>query len=77
MSKPILPSVLAPSTTPIESKGPRDVTVKAGQSLVLHDGGKVLVNVKATKDVRYFTAWQAIVGTEAEVTAKVASLGLK
>lgn len=56
--------------------GPRDVIVKAGQSLVLHDGTKVLVNVKATKDVRYFTAWKSIVGTEAEVAAKVAELHL-
>lgn len=55
---------------------PADVSVKQGQTLVLHDGVKVLLRVTATKDVRYFTAWLAIVGTASEVDAKVASLNL-
>ena len=55
---------------------PADVSVKQGQTLVLHDGAKVLLRVNATKDVRYFTAWLAIVGTESEVNAKVAELKL-
>lgn len=59
-----------------EAKEPRNVSIKAGQTLVLHDGAKVLLRVTATKDVRYFTAWLAIVGTASEVDAKVASLGL-
>ena len=65
MSKPspILPS-------------PREVSIKAGQSIVLHDGTKVIMRAVASKSTRYFTAWQAIVGTEAEVNAKVAELKL-
>lgn len=65
MSKPspILPS-------------PREVGINAGQTIVLHDGTKIVLRAVATKATRYFTAWQAIVGTEAEVNAKVAELKL-
>lgn len=77
MSKPILPTINPPSTVPLPAgKNPRDVSIKAGLTLVLHDGAKVLLRVTATKDTRYFTAWLAIVGTASEVDAKVASLGL-
>jgi len=55
---------------------PRDVSVKTGQTILLHDGAKVMLRAVATKDTRYFTAWQSIVGTEAEVNAKVAELKL-
>lgn len=55
---------------------PYDLLLKAGQSVVLHDGNKVLLRATVTKDTRYFTAWQSIVGTEAEVNAKVAELQL-
>jgi hypothetical protein len=63
MTSPILPA-------------PRDVSIKTGQTIVLHDGAKVILRAIASKDTRYFTAWQAIVGTEAEVNAKVAELKL-
>jgi hypothetical protein len=65
MSKPspILPS-------------PREVGISAGQTIVLHDGKKIVLRAVATKATRYFTAWQAIVGTEAEVNAKIAELNL-
>jgi len=55
---------------------PADVSVKAGQTIVLHDGQKVILKAVASKDTRYFTAWLDIVGTEAEVNAKVAELKL-
>jgi hypothetical protein len=64
------------SKLPPENNNPRDVIIKVGQSLVLHDGKRILINVKAAKDIRYFTAWKAIVGTEAEVAAKIAELKL-
>jgi len=63
MTSPILPA-------------PRDVIVKAGQVILLHNGTKVILKVTATADTRYFTAWQSIVGTMAEVNAKVAELKL-
>jgi hypothetical protein len=55
---------------------PKDVIIKQGQVIVLHDGKKVMLKVTATTDTRYFTAWQSIVGTLAEVNAKVAELKL-
>jgi hypothetical protein len=63
MTSPILPA-------------PRDVIVKAGQVILLHNGTKVILKVTATADTRYFTAWQSIVGTMAEVNAKIAELKL-
>ena len=62
-------------TSPILN-APKDVTIKQGQTIVLHDGTKVILKVTATADTRYFTAWQSIIGTEAEVNAKVAELKL-
>jgi hypothetical protein len=55
---------------------PRDVSIKTGQTIVLHDGFKVMLRAIAAKDTRYFTAWQSIVGTEAEVNAKIVELNL-
>jgi len=55
---------------------PRDVSVKTGQTIVLHDGLKVILRAVATTDTRYFTAWQSIVGTTAEVDAQIAKLKL-
>jgi hypothetical protein len=63
MTSPILPA-------------PRDVIVKAGQVILLHNGTKVILKMTATADTRYFTAWQSIVGTMAEVNAKVEELKL-
>ena len=63
MTSPILPA-------------PRDVIVKAGQTIVLHDGAKVILRAISAKDTRYFTAWQSIVGTDSEVDAKIAELKL-
>jgi hypothetical protein len=71
------PSGSTPRGVPVEPKGPRDVIVKAGQTVALHDGKKVLLRAICPADARYFTAWQAIVGTEAEVDAKIAQLNLK
>ena len=62
-------------TSPILN-APKDVTIKQGQTIVLHDGTKVILKVTATADTRYFTAWQSIVGTMAEVNAKVTELKL-
>ena len=62
-------------TSPILN-APSDVIVKAGQVILLHNGTKVILKVTATADTRYFTAWQSIVGTMAEVNAKVAELKL-
>jgi hypothetical protein len=62
-------------TSPILN-APKDVTIKQGQTIVLHDGTKVILRAVAAKDTRYFTAWQSIIGTEAEVNAKVAELKL-
>lgn len=62
-------------TSPI-LHAPRDVIVKAGQVILLHNGTKVILKVTATADTRYFTAWQSIVGTEVEVNAKVTELKL-
>ena len=56
---------------------PRDILIKAGQTIVLYSGTSILIRATATKDTRYFTAWQSIVGTEAEVDAKIALLNLK
>ena len=58
------------------SSSPRDVLIKAGQTVVLYSGTTILIRATATKDTRYFTAWQSIVGTEAEVDAKIAELKL-
>lgn len=55
---------------------PYNLVIKAGQSVVLHDGFKIILRAVAAKDTRYFTAWQSIIGTEAEVNAKVAELKL-
>ena len=55
---------------------PYNVSVKTGQTILLHDGSKVLLRAVATKDTRYFTAWQSIVGTTAEVDAQIAKLKL-
>lgn len=68
MSKPLPPPGL-------DGK-PYNVNIKQGQTIVLHDGTKVILRAVTTKNTRYFTAWQSIVGTEAEVTAKVAELKL-
>jgi hydroxyethylthiazole kinase-like sugar kinase family protein len=62
-------------TSPI-LHAPRDVIVKAGQVILLHNGTKIILKVTATADTRYFTAWQSIVGTMAEVNAKVTELKL-
>ena len=56
---------------------PRDVAIKAGQTIVLYSGTSILLRAVATKDTRYFTAWKSIVGTEAEVNAKIAELNLQ
>ena len=61
---------------PPVSNTPRDVSIKAGQTIVLHDGSKVMLRATATKDTRYFTAWKFIVGTKDEVDAKIAELKL-
>ena len=55
---------------------PRDVSIKAGQTIVLHDGRKVILRAVATKSTRYFTAWQVILGTDAEADKAIADLGL-
>lgn len=78
MSKPILPTINPPSTVPLPAgKDPRDVVVSAGQTIVLHEGGKIRLRAVCPAKARYFTAWQAIIGTASEVDAKVAALGLK
>lgn len=60
-----------------DNKGrPYDLEIKAGQTFVLYDGKRILLRVKAAKDIRYLTAWKSIVGTEAEVDGKVAELQL-
>jgi hypothetical protein len=53
-----------------------DLEIKAGQTFVLHDGSTIKLRAKAAKDTRYLTAWKAIIGTEAEVNAKVTELKL-
>jgi len=55
---------------------PYNLVIKAGQTVVLHDGAKIVLRAVAAKDTRYFTAWQSIIGTEAEVNAKVTELKL-
>jgi hypothetical protein len=55
---------------------PRDVLIVKGQTIVLYSGTSILLRAVASKDTRYFTAWNAIVGTEAEVNAKVTELNL-
>ena len=68
MSKPLPPPGL--------DGRPYNVSIKQGQSVVLHNGIKVILRTFATTDTRYFTAWQSIVGTAVEVNAKVAELKL-
>ena len=60
-----------------ETSTPRDVLVLAGQTIVLHEGGKIRLRATCPANARYFTDWQAIIGTASEVDAKVAALGLK
>lgn len=55
---------------------PYNVTVQPGQTILLHNGTKVIIKVTATKVVRYFTAYQSFVGTLAQVDAKIAQLNL-
>jgi hypothetical protein len=55
---------------------PREVLIVKGQTIVLYSGTSILLRAVAAKDTRYFTAWQAIIGTEAEVNAKIAELNL-
>ena len=68
MSKPLPPPGL-------DGK-PYNVNIKQGQTVALHDGKKIILRTVATKDTRYFTAWQSIVGTAVEVNAKVVELKL-
>ena len=68
MSKPLPPLGL--------DGRPYNVVIKQGQTVVLHNGSKIIVRTVATTDTRYFTAWQSIVGTAIEVNAKVADLKL-
>ena len=63
--------------TPPTLNVPRDVLIKAGQTIVLYSGTSILLRAVAAKDTRYFTQWQALIGTEAEVDAKIAELNLK
>lgn len=56
---------------------PREVLISAGQTIVLYSGTSILLRAVASKDTRYFTAWHSIIGTEAEVNAKIAQLNLK
>ena len=67
-------------TKPLPAPGvdgkPYDLKLKQGQTVVLHSGTKVILRAVATKDTRYFTAWQSIVGTMAEVNAKLTELKL-
>jgi len=55
---------------------PYNVTVQPGQTVLLHNGTKVILKVTATKVVRYFTAYQSFMGTLAQVDAKIAQLKL-
>jgi hypothetical protein len=68
MSKPLPPPGL--------DGRPYNVLIKQGQTVVLHNGIKVILRTVATIDTRYFTAWQSIVGTVAEVDAQIAKLKL-
>jgi hypothetical protein len=55
---------------------PREVQIAKGQTIVLYSGTSILLRAVAAKDTRYFTAWHSIIGTEAEVNAKIAELKL-
>lgn len=55
---------------------PYNLTVQPGQTLLLHNGTKVILKVTATKAVRYFTAYHSVIGTLAQVNAKVTELNL-
>jgi len=68
MSKPLPPPGL--------DGRPYNVSIKQGQTIVLHNGIKVILRTVATTETRYFTAWQSIVGTAAEVDAQIAKLKL-
>jgi hypothetical protein len=55
---------------------PYNVTAQTGQTILLHNGTKVVLKATVTKPVRYFTAYQSFVGTLAQVDAKIAELSL-
>ena len=56
---------------------PYNVTANQGQTILLHNGSKVILKLTATKPMRYFTAHLSYVGTLAQVDAKIAQLQLK
>jgi hypothetical protein len=63
-------------TQPGTDGQPYNLTVQPGQTVLLHNGSKVILKVTATKLMRYFTAYQSFVGTLAQVDAKISQLKL-
>ena len=55
---------------------PYNLTVQAGQTVLLYSGTKIILKVTVTKPVRYFTAHNSIVGTLAQVDARASQLSL-
>jgi hypothetical protein len=56
---------------------PYNLTAQTGQTVLLHNGTKVILKATVTKPVRYFTSYLSFVGTLAQVDAKIAQLNLK
>jgi hypothetical protein len=56
---------------------PYNLTIQTGQTVLLHNGTKIIQKVTVTKPVRYFTSYLSFVGTLAQVDAKIAQLNLK
>ena len=57
-------------------KQPYNLNIAAGQTAILWNDGKVLIQKAYKEDSRIYTAWDSFVGTDEEVQAKIAELKL-
>jgi hypothetical protein len=57
-------------------KQPHSVDIKAGQTALLWNNGKILIKRAYTADGRIFTTWDSFVGTAQEVENKIKELKL-
>lgn len=55
---------------------PYNLAANTGQTILLHNGIKVILKAKVTKPVRYFTSHLSFVGTDTQVEAKIKELKL-
>ena len=57
-------------------KQPHSIEIKAGQTALLYNNGKILIKRAYTADSRIFTTWDSFIGTAQEVENKIKELKL-